>query len=298
MKIIFCDNGFSSTEVDEIYNDEFKSAKNIEAYNVSLISFEELTQGNLNTALKGIKKSEKKEIGIYRGWMLKPNQYTDFYNSLLEKNIQLINSPDEYKFCHYLPESYDVIKGYTPKTTYKVLKSSFDITDFSEQLKVFGDQSILIKDYVKSQKHYWNEACFIPNASDQSQVESVVRKFIELQGSDLNEGLVFREFVELEELSSHSKSGMPLTKEFRLFIKNNKIISVFKYWDEGDYQNVEPILEEFESVIPKIKSNFFTMDIAKKKNGKWIIVELGDAQVAGLPDNANRDEFYNALKND
>ena len=38
------------------------------------------------------------------------------------------------------------------------------------------------------------------------------------------------------------------------------------------------------------------MDVAKKKNGDWIIMELGDGQVAGLPDNADRNEFYNNLK--
>jgi len=32
------------------------------------------------------------------------------------------------------------------------------------------------------------------------------------------------------------------------------------------------------------------------KDGKWIIVELGDGQVAGLPDNANKNEFYDKLK--
>ena len=38
------------------------------------------------------------------------------------------------------------------------------------------------------------------------------------------------------------------------------------------------------------------MDIAKKKDGDWIIVELGDGQVAGLPDNADKDEFYKQLR--
>lgn len=38
------------------------------------------------------------------------------------------------------------------------------------------------------------------------------------------------------------------------------------------------------------------MDVAKKKNGDWIIMELGDGQVAGLPDNADKDKFYNSLK--
>ena len=184
--------------------------------------------------------------------------------------MQLINDPNEYKFCHYFPENYETIKQYTPKSTFKALKSKFNIDDFQAELNEFGDKPIVIKDYVKSQKHYWDEACFIPSASNKEKANSVIRRFIELQDLNLNEGLVFREFVELEELTNHSKSGMPLTKEFRVFIKNKEVIAILKYWDEGDYQNVEPIIEEFKDVIPKIKSHFFTMDIAKKKDGKWI----------------------------
>jgi len=295
MRVIFCDSGFSNKEVDYMYAEEFKSAKE-KGIQTSLISFEELKRGNTQTSLKRVQPSNELATGIYRGWMLKPNQYELLYNALLEKNIQLINNPQEYKFCHYLPESYETIKEFTPLTTFKALASEFRLEDFANEINEFGDKPIVIKDYVKSQKHYWNEACFIPTASEKNKANSVIRKFIELQDTDLNEGLVFREFVKLEELTNHSASGMPLTKEFRVFIKDGEVISVFKYWDEGDYQNVEPVLETFKEIIPKIKSNFFTMDIAKKKDGNWIIVELGDGQVAGLPDNADRDEFYTNLK--
>ena len=44
-----------------------------------------------------------------------------------------------------------------------------------------------------------------------------------------------------------------------------------------------------------IKSRFFTMDIAKKKDEDWMIVELGDAQVAGLPERTKVEDFYRAL---
>lgn len=295
MRILYCDSGFSPKEVDYMYADEYTTAKS-KFIQTSLISLEELKKGNVDSALKRVRPSEEREIGIYRGWMLKPKRYEIFYNALLEKNIQLINNPIEYRFCHYLPESYETISDFTPKTTFKELNSEFRVEDFQNEIEVFGESPIIVKDYVKSQKHYWEEACFIPNAGDIDKVKSVVNKFIELQDSDLNEGLVFRAFVELEELTNHSESGMPLTKEFRVFVKDGQIMSTFKYWDEGDYQNVEPIVDRFEEVIKKIKSNFFTMDIAKKKDGNWIIVELGDGQVAGLPDNANKDEFYNALK--
>lgn len=50
------------------------------------------------------------------------------------------------------------------------------------------------------------------------------------QGDDLNEGLVFRQFVEFEPLTYHSRSGMPLTKEFRLFFLDGNVIFCIEYW--------------------------------------------------------------------
>jgi len=276
-----------------MYADEYASGK--EKFQTSLIGFEDLKRENIVSAIKTVQASVEKIWGIYRGWMLTPSTYELLYHGLLEKNIQLINSPIEYKFCHYLPESYEFIMDSTPKTTFKPLSNKFNYEDFKDEIEFFGNKAIIVKDYVKSQKHYWKEACFIPNASDKEKVFSVVNKFIELQDSDLNVGLVFREFVELEQLTIHSKSEMPLTKEFRLFVMNGEIIATYRYWDEGDYKNVSPVIDEFQKLIPNIKSNFFTMDIAKKKDGDWIIVELGDGQVAGLPDHANRDGFYNAI---
>ena len=111
----------------------------------------------------------------------------------------------------------------------------------------------------------------------------------------MNKGLVFRKFEDLEFLTNHSKSKMPLTKEFRLFFLHGKLIQAFNYWDEGDYGNTKPDLDIFKEVGKRIKSNFFTMDIAKKKNGDWIIMELGDGQVSGLPDNADKTSFYKTL---
>lgn len=295
MRILFCDSGFSHKEVEYMYEEEYKIAKQL-SLPVSLLSFEALKKGNPELAIKRIPPSNEKTTAIYRGWMLKPSQYQAFYQALLEKNIQLINTPSQYTFCHYLPESYELIKDHTPKTTFKKLDGAFNIEDYKTELSAFGNRPIIVKDYVKSQKHYWEQACFIPDASNTEQAKSVIEKFIELQEDDLNEGLVFRAFIELEKLTNHAKSGMPLTKEFRLFVKNKEVIGAYKYWDEGDYKDVVPVIEDFKQLIPTIKSNFFTMDIAKKKDGGWIIVELGDGQVAGLPDNADKLGFYKAVK--
>jgi len=88
---------------------------------------------------------------------------------------------------------------------------------------------------------------------------------------------------------------MPLSVEYRLFFLNGKFVACLPYWEEGKYGAEEPDLDLFKNASQGIKSNFFTLDVAKKKNGAWIIIEPGDGQVAGLPDSADRARFYERL---
>src|SRR5204863_5332052 len=110
-----------------------------------------------------------------------------------------------------------VLEGQTPRSVWLPGTGKFDMDRVMELLRTFGDSPLVLKDYVKSQKHAWEEACYIPSASDRQAVERVVTRFLELQGPDLVGGLVFREFAAFEPVGSHSRSGMPLTLEYRLF---------------------------------------------------------------------------------
>ena len=292
MKIFFCDSVFDKKLVEPDYQNEFDSAKKC-GFETHLFSYEETVDGDINEALKYISNCDKKEFGIYRGWMMKPKIYEIFYNGLLKKNIQLINNPAEYEHCHYLPSSYEKIAGETPKSNWTKNLSENSIIELTNE---FGDKPIILKDFVKSEKHHWNEACFIPKASDNKNVINTVNRFLELRGDYLNEGIVFREFEELEFLTNHSQSGMPLTKEFRLVFLNKTLLQIYNYWDQGVYGNEKPDIDKFRQIADRIDSNFFTMDVAKKKSGGWTIMELGDGQVAGLPENADTTEYYEKIK--
>lgn len=120
-------------------------------------------------------------------------------------------------------------------------------------------------------------------------------RFIEVQGDSLVGGLVFREFVQLEALTRHSKSGMPLTKEFRVFFLDGRPVVTAEYWDEGEYASVLPPPDLFHDVAARVQSRFFTMDVARRVDGRWIIMELGDAQVSGIPARVEASRFYEAL---
>ena len=148
---------------------------------------------------------------------------------------------------------------------------------------------------MKSQKHAWSEACFIASAADGEAVRRVVTRFVELQGAGLVGGLVFREFVELKPLTTHSKSGMPLTKEFRVFFLDGRPLLTAAYWEEGEYRDELPPSDLFLDVAARVESRFFTMDVARRTDGQWIIMELGDGQVSGLPERLEASRFYQAL---
>jgi hypothetical protein len=162
-------------------------------------------------------------------------------------------------------------------------------------LTPFGDRPVIIKDFVKSRKHEWADACFIPSASDRHGVERVVSRFLELQGDDLNEGLVFREFVNFRPVGVHPKSGMPLIAEYRIFWLDARPMFWSPYWETGDYAEISPPLELFAETAAAVESRFFSMDVARRIDGAWFIVELGDGQVSGLPREVDARPFYKAL---
>jgi hypothetical protein len=88
---------------------------------------------------------------------------------------------------------------------------------------------------------------------------------------------------------------MPLTLEYRIFVLDGQPIIVAEYWEEGAYHEPAPPIEPFRSTMQAVNSRFFTMDVAQRQDGHWMITELGDAQVAGLPARVNPRDFYSAL---
>jgi hypothetical protein len=295
MRILFCADPLSPRMPDTMYEEEVSAAEQI-GIPYSLINFERLVYDRQPTAaIAAISSSEQGDLCLFRGWMMTPEQYTSLYEALQAKGLTLINTPIAYRHCHYLPENYPIIKPYTAKSVWLPYTGKLDMDAVMATLEPFGGRSLILKDYVKSRKYEWFEACYIPSADNRAEVERVTTRFLELQGEEINEGLVFREFLPFRPLRIHSKSGMPLTIEYRCFVLDGEIQMAIPYWEEGDYAVNPPPLANFAAVARQVQSRFYTMDIAQHEEGHWLIVELGDGQVAGLPETASPKQFYKVV---
>lgn len=296
MHILFCADPLAPAQPDPAYAAEVTAADDL-GIPYELVYYEAfVNEQNAERAVRRVHMRDQPEFVLYRGWMLTATQYRQLYLALAMRGVRLVNDPRAYRTVQYLPDSYPFIAHCTPRTVW--LRTGGEISDDAlvHLLAPFGSGPIIVKDFVKSRKHEWEEACYIPSATDHAVVTRVVHRFLELQGDDLNVGLVFREYVPLAPLGAHPQSGMPLAKEFRVFVFEGVPTYVTEYWDTGDYGGVQPPVAIFDDVMRSVPSRFFTMDVAERREGGWLIIELGDGQVAGLPERADVRDLFRALQ--
>lgn len=298
MIIVFCTNPLNTKEVDVDYQEEFIAATSTGLFQSVLIDFDELVYNNqAKRSVRYVPNQEVEVSAIYRGWMLRPQDYELLYNALKNKGIVLINTPEQYEYAHCFPNWYNDVLEYTPKSvcaSVERIKANFD--GVHSDLSIFGNSPLIVKDYVKSRKHEWNDACYICNANNKEEVKRVTNNFIDRQGENLVGEVVLREFIELVAIGNHPKSNMPLTREYRAFFVNGKWIMSLPYWAEVEYYGKDnKDGAEFIRKFENLKSEFYTIDYAVKKDGDFIVIEIGDGQVSGLPSTKNAKDFYSHL---
>jgi hypothetical protein len=229
-------------------------------------------------------------ILIYRGWMLKPEQYGKLYDIIINKsnnNLKIINNILEYSTCHCFPYIYDVVKKYTPRIIIPEIKidKSIDIYSINNVYNILSnhiDFDFFLKDYVKSIKNE-NGIEKISKNIQLKDFKLKINDFIEERRKLFTGGVVFKEFVELKKYDNNK------TNEWRVFYyKNIPIFIVQNSYLKTDDKPSNFLITEIGNLID-IKSNFYSVDFALKNDDEWIIIETGDGQVSGLPEGS---EFY------
>ena len=271
VNFLFCSDPLHPNKVEEDYAEEYEAAA--VDHPCGLISFEDILEGRV--VLHGEKISG---LTIYRGWMLKPEQYKRMFELLEQQGIYLINTPEEYEHYHELPGWYHEFEESTAPSVW--IKGT-NLEDLLNKVKTL-DGPYIVKDFVKSRKHEWYDACYIGNIRNTDEVQRVINNFVERQGDSLTGGIVLRKFEQLKSQGYHPESGMPISEEYRVFVYGGRVLSIDGYWQNDDFHLSDQEYSWIESLAQKVKSNYVTLDLARKKDGRLILMECGDGQVSGL----------------
>lgn len=225
---------------------------------------------------------------IYRGWMLSSGAYERLFAALARRGIALVTTPKGYAACHTTPGSYGLLRDWMPETAWVPKAAIDDVGAVQDVLSNFGPSPIIVKDWVKSQAAgYWAEACFIPDASDTEIASRVISRFRALQGESLEGGLVFKRYISL------LPTGGPAF-EYRAFVVDGRVVGCWPRSEQASEIGTPPasILNAVASSIP---SPFASADFGRDLDERWWLLEVGDGQVSGLPDEKAADAVFAAL---
>lgn len=286
---LFCADPLDLRSPEPDFIDEVRAAE-AAGFSWALLDHDALTAGDARAAVRRVRIPDGTPL-VYRGWMMSPSQYTALSGALASRGGTLINAPEAYRVGHHLPAAYPFLRAHTAPTVWVPAGAGMLEAAVSAAAGLAG--GAIVKDYVKSLKHHWAEACFIPDVSDPDGVRRVVGRFLELRGGALEGGLVLRQALPLAWLGSHPDSGAPIADEHRRFYLDGALLVQGRYWEAAGAGPPEGL---FADVAAEIPSRLFSMDVARLADGGWCILEIGDGQVSGLVPGISAAAFYGALR--
>ena len=266
---------------DEHFADEAEAACQA-GIGVAVIDHDAFVRGQADGTAVG--RVPEGADAVYRGWMLRSEQYAALVGALAGRGVSLRTSPEQYRRAHELPGWYSAIEGHTPES---VWTSGDDRRDFLQACAALGAGPAVVRDYSKSMKHYWHEASFIPDVADRDAAWRVASRFRQLRGDDYTGGFVLRRFESF------------VGAEVRTWWVEGSCRLVTAHPDTPEHQPAAEFdLTAVEASVRALDLPFVTADFALRDDGRWRIVEIGDGQVSDRPRSTPAAELIAALNTD
>jgi hypothetical protein len=217
------------------------------------------------------------EAGIWAGYIPAPGHYEEVYRAAAERGIRLINDPEEHMRAMDFDGFYGRLDGMTPES-----RRSDSVDAAVEAAEELG-YPVFVKGAVKSSKEAGWKACVAENESELRGIST----FLMSRPGRSRGRIIVRRLATLRR-TGEAPGGFPLSREYRVFLLRNEVISFGYYWEGTD--DPWPLTEEDRKnlfhIVGKaslrLEVPFVAVDAAQLESGEWIIIEAGDAQFCGL----------------
>lgn len=265
MILAFPCDPLDSRHPDPHFEQEYDDARML-GIGVTLVDHDLLVQGEINDATRRLP-----ECGdmVYRGWMLTSEQYRHFQWGAAMRGATLRTNHEQYQTAHEITGWYSALADFTPFTAYTLDDS---LEAFDRLCSYFPGTSAVLRDYVKSAKHDWEDACYIPNVHDHANAQKIAARFRELRGDDFVGGYVLRHFEHF------------VTPEIRTWWMNGESTLAGPHPDTPDEYADLALPEGLTKTIQAMGLPFITVDLVVREDGQVRVVEIGDGQVSDWPD--------------
>ncbi|MGW5382794.1 ATP-grasp domain-containing protein [Nocardia sp. NPDC003963] len=272
--MLSCADPLDPRRTDPHFAAETATARELGA-DIGLIDHDLLSAGDAVAAVRNVPRNSGP--AWYRGWMIPTPAYAAMAEALAARGTPLMIDAATYRAAHELPGWYETFAPVTPAGRWLAGPPGRipDTATLAALAAPLGAGPGIVKDYVKSAKHAWDTACYIPDLADPANVHRVVSAFVAEQGSYLQGGIVLRAFEAFG-------AGDRRAAETRVWWLDGAPLLVGAHPDTPADCPV-PVLDRIAACVARSGARFLTTDLAMREDGVWRVVEVGDGQVSDLP---------------
>lgn len=283
--ILYCSDPLRPRRVDAHFAAEANTVRELGGQ-VALIDHDALLAGRAEDAVAGVPTG----LGPawYRGWMIPADRYAELADAAEHRGTELLTTPAKYRSAHTFPGWYEPLAQFTPVSVWRMMAANVTASDLvlEELVARLPAGAGIVKDFVKSRKDE-PDASLVTDLGDAAELRAVVGRFIERQGSDLAGGIVLRHFESFEQVDGR-------TAELRTWWLDGKNVLTGPHPD-SPAPSGQPDLDGFADAVRRLPCRFITCDVARRTDGAWRIIEVGDGQVSDFPAGIDTSPVLEAL---
>jgi len=201
--------------------------------------------------------------------------YGAIFAGMADLGVRLIHSPEEHDRCSELPLWYPRLEGLTPESWW------FDKAPDAETAGRLAGWPLFLKGSRKTRRH---EAKLSIIAGPEEY-----RAALEVFAEDemlREQQIVIRRFERLQPVDVEMGQKIPASYEFRTFWWRGQLVGTGPYlaafarydWTSRERSEALALAEE---AARRVELPFVGIDVAKCLDGRWIVVEINDAQECG-----------------
>ncbi|GIF13647.1 ATP-grasp domain-containing protein [Actinoplanes teichomyceticus] len=263
---------------DEHFAGEVQAAR-AAGIDVAVIDHDALVRGGPGDA--AVARVPAGDDAVYRGWMVRAERYEALAQALARRGVTLRTDAARYRRAHELPGWYAAAEAHTPAS---VWTTGDGRDDFLAACARLGDGAAVLRDYTKSMKHHWHEAAYLPDVADHEHAWRVASRFRQLRDDEFTGGFVLRRF---ERFTGAEARTWWVGGVCRLVTAHPDTPAQLPPADL-DPGFLAPVLHALD--LP-----FATADLARRDDGRWRLVEIGDGQVSDRPRSTGPEQLITAL---
>ncbi|MBS0657087.1 MAG: ATP-grasp domain-containing protein [Verrucomicrobia bacterium] len=202
--------------------------------------------------------------------------YERIHRELQALGVELLHSPEVHDLASELPQWYPLLSGLTPRSRV------FDAAPGLEVIEAEFGFPFFLKGSRQTSRH--RRALSIIRTPEE------YRQAVEVYATDPMlhwQRLVAREFVRLRPVAAEMGERIPASFEFRTFWWRGQLVAAGPYfaefaryrWTEAERAAALAVGETAATRLAAVP--FLVVDLAQDCEGRWLVIEVNDAQECG-----------------